>query len=371
LEQRYWINPTLTNFTLFLLMTCLLGWLLVLGRDLIIPLIIALVIWYVLDAVAKYLQNKLKHWLNVPYKWAMAGAFVVLFTIIILISDMVSYNALELSKQFPSYQQNIEQRFSHLMGWVAPHSDIKLERLGSSLTPASLLKWATSLISNLLASLGLITIYLIFIFVEQPYFEQKFSALFSGKDQREHAQKIRNTVMNSVGIYLSVMTWMSVLTGVLSSIVLYFIGVDYPVFWGFIIFLTNYIPNIGALIGVLFPATLALVQFDTSWQFIAVIVALGGIQFILGNVVEPRLMGNSLNLSGLAIVLALGIWGAIWGVTGMLLAVPITVMLMIIFAQFPATRPLAVLLSSDGKVDDLLEKDSINTTSTIQQVKPQ
>jgi predicted PurR-regulated permease PerM len=167
------------------------------------------------------------------------------------------------------------------------------------------------------------------------------------------------------------MTWMSVLTGVLSSIVLYFIGVDYPVFWGFIIFLTNYIPNIGALIGVLFPATLALVQFDTSWQFIAVIVALGGIQFILGNVVEPRLMGNSLNLSGLAIVLALGIWGAIWGITGMLLAVPITVMLMIIFAQFPATRPLAVLLSSDGKVDDLLEKDSSNTTSTTQQVKPQ
>ncbi len=102
----------------------------------------------------------------------------------------------------------------------------------------------------------------------------------------------------------------------------------------------------------LFPGLLALVYFDSLTPFLIIVLGLGTIQFLIGNLLEPRLMGNSLNLSGLVIMLSLSFWGAIWGVTGMLLCVPLTVMVLIICAQFPASRPVAVLLSADGEVGE-------------------
>lgn len=115
-------------------------------------------------------------------------------------------------------------------------------------------------------------------------------------------------------------------------------------------FFLNFIPNIGAIIAIAFPASLAIVQF-TSWiPFTKIIFGLGTVQFIVGNIIEPRYLSNSLNLSPLVILFALAVWGDIWGLLGMFLAVPITVMMMIIFAHFEKTRPIAILLSRDGNV---------------------
>ena len=120
---------------------------------------------------------------------------------------------------------------------------------------------------------------------------------------------------------------------------------------GAVVFMLNYIPVIGSLIGVLFPSLLVLVQFGSFGPFFAAVLGLGGIQFGMGNVLDPRLMGSSLNLSPLAIIVALAVWGGLWGVAGMFLCVPITVIVMIVCAQFEGTRPLAVLLSADGRLD--------------------
>jgi predicted PurR-regulated permease PerM len=233
---------------------------------------------------------------------------------------------------------------------VAPNSDFSLDKLNDLFNLQKLVGWTTSVISSVTSTLMLIIIYLLFLFAEQSVFDRKFAALFSSPERLSKAQAVRSEVMKKIRIYLSVKTFVSVLTGVLSAMLLALIGVDYAVFWGFIIFLLNYIPTIGSMLGVVFPAVLSLVQFDTSWQFFAVVILLGGLQFAVGNILEPRLMGSSLNLSGLVIMLALAIWGAIWGITGMILSVPIMVVILIICAQFPASRPIAVLLSSKGEV---------------------
>jgi predicted PurR-regulated permease PerM len=136
--------------------------------------------------------------------------------------------------------------------------------------------------------------------------------------------------------------------------VLTLIGVNYAALFALIIFLLNYIPTIGSLIGVVFPSVLALLQFSTAWPFVAVVVLLGVIQFCIGSLLEPRLMGRSLNLSPLVIILSLSFWGSIWGVTGMVLCVPLTVMLLIVCAQFPLSRPFAILLSVDGDIGNLI-----------------
>jgi AI-2 transport protein TqsA len=112
----------------------------------------------------------------------------------------------------------------------------------------------------------------------------------------------------------------------------------------------NYIPYIGPWLGVIFPAFLALVQFDTLTPFLVTTIGLAIIQFTGGSIIEPRLMGTGLNVSPVFMLMSLALWGTIWGVVGMFLAVPIMVVVMIVCSHFEATRPMAVLLSSDGQL---------------------
>ena len=143
---------------------------------------------------------------------------------------------------------------------------------------------------------------------------------------------------------------MSVVTGILSYTVLKMLGVDFAETWALLIFLLNYIPTVGSILGVVFPAVLALVQFDTLGPFLVIAVLLSAAQFAIGNVIEPIFMGKVLNLSSVVVIIALSLWGSVWGIVGMFMSVPITVVLMIMCAHIPNLKWIAVLLSEDGKL---------------------
>jgi predicted PurR-regulated permease PerM len=144
---------------------------------------------------------------------------------------------------------------------------------------------------------------------------------------------------------------MSALTGGLSFMILRGVGVDFAAFWGLIIFFLNFIPMIGSLIGIIFPALLTLVQFDTYTPFVVVSLGLSAVQMLIGNFLDPKMTGDTLNLSPLVILLSLATWGMIWGIPGMFLSIPIMVIVTIVMSQFETTRPLAVLLSKRGHVN--------------------
>ena len=341
------LNVNSLNIVSILLSIIAVGWLLILGRELLIPLILALIIWYLLETITEFIGSLPIGNFKIPHAVARGGAFLVFIVVILLVTEMVAKNALELSANADEYQKNINDKLQSFLAAVAPSAELSLDKFSDLLNLKKLVGWTSALIGSLMGTLMLIMIYLLFLFAEQSVFDQKFTALFSNS---EKALVIRQEIMQKIRIYLSVKTFVSVLTGVLSFLLLTLIGVDYAVFWGFIIFMLNYIPTIGSLLGVVFPAILSLVQFDTSWQFFAVLILLGSLQFVIGNILEPRLMGSSLNLSGLVIMLALAVWGSIWGITGMILSVPITVVILIVCAQFPKSRPVAILLSSKGVV---------------------
>jgi predicted PurR-regulated permease PerM len=176
-------------------------------------------------------------------------------------------------------------------------------------------------------------------------------ALYPDDGRRAAIAQLLSKIVRQVQGYLWIKTQTSVLTGVLSYGVLAMVGVDFAAFWGFIIFLLNYIPTIGSLIGVIFPALLTLVQFDGMAAFWVVTPLLSLLQFVIGNVLEPAIMGRSLNVSAFVVVVALIVWAFLWGIPGMFLGVPLTISAMIVLAAFPTTRPLAVALSSDGTLD--------------------
>jgi predicted PurR-regulated permease PerM len=142
------------------------------------------------------------------------------------------------------------------------------------------------------------------------------------------------------------------MTGFCSYIVLLLVGVEAPLFWAFLIFILNFIPTVGSLIATLFPAIFALFQFGEFSQSLIILSVVGSIQVVFGNFVEPKLMGSTLNISPLVVFLTLALWGLIWGITGMLLSVPITVSIIIIMSEFPGTRPIAILLSQKGLIKD-------------------
>jgi predicted PurR-regulated permease PerM len=127
-------------------------------------------------------------------------------------------------------------------------------------------------------------------------------------------------------------------------------GLESPIFWASLVFVLNFIPTIGSILGTLLPAAFALVQFQDVGPAALLMVILGAIQFTIGNVVLPRLAGDTLNLSLTVTVLCLFVWGALWGVTGMFLAVPLTASLLLVAASFEATRPIAMALSQTGEL---------------------
>ena len=125
------------------------------------------------------------------------------------------------------------------------------------------------------------------------------------------------------------------------------LGVDFAEIWAVIIFLLNYIPSIGSVLGVVFPALLALVQFDTLEPFLIIVCVLAVIQFVIGNVIEPMMMGRSFNLGAFTVIVALMFWSAIWGIAGAFLAVPITAAFVILCREVEGWQWIAVLLSKE------------------------
>jgi predicted PurR-regulated permease PerM len=158
---------------------------------------------------------------------------------------------------------------------------------------------------------------------------------------------------DAVEQYLWVQTVTGLMVAGLSWIAMAAVGLHNSVFWAFLIFLAVYIPVIGGTFAGVAPPLFALMEFDSYWPAIILLVALQAIGIIIGNVVYPRMQGRSLNIDPIVVLLALAFWGAIWGIAGMFLSTPLTVMAMVILAQFEGTRWVSVLLSADGEPEYL------------------
>jgi AI-2 transport protein TqsA len=140
------------------------------------------------------------------------------------------------------------------------------------------------------------------------------------------------------------------LIGLLTFATLSMLQVDFAPFFGLLHFVLNFVPYVGAVVGITLPTLLALLQFGTIGKVVAVATVLCINQVVVDNMLEPKLAGKTLNLSPIIIVLGLSVWGTIWGIIGMVLSVPIMVIVMIILSQFPRTRPVAVLMSENGEI---------------------
>jgi predicted PurR-regulated permease PerM len=323
---------------------------LIYGQSLLQPFIFALLIWFIVRKIRAGL-NKIKLIKNHFPNWLQSLIISLgLFFILFFISRLLLGNINALAKSYPVYEQNVALMITqlndifdvNLVDYFKTHTgDFDFGNLLSDIFKA---------LSELLSNAFIIIIYVLFIFLEEANFHHKLKAVFTQQNQFEKLTHVLDQIEKSITSYIGLKTLVSFITGFASYLVLFFIGIDAPLFWAFLIFLLNFIPTIGSLIGTLFPVIFCLLQFGEFTNALLVLGIVGGIQVLVGNLLEPKLMGESLNISPFVAIFALSFWGALWGITGMLLSVPITVIMVIIFSHFTTTKPIAILLSEKGKI---------------------
>ena len=326
--------------------------LLIVGKPLLLPFAVAIIIWYVIDAMAASIRQLRIAGLQPFRHLGLVMALVVIGLLISGVFSMIGDTVEQVRGAAPGYQDNAQTilgKFSRVTGLeVAP----VVQNWASQLNMGKLVGQIATGVMALAGDAGMVAIYVAFLLLEQRYFSVKIRLLFPDKERRNKVQSVLHQIQVQIRQYLYLKTVVSALTGLLSYLVLIWVGVDYAPFWALLVFLLNYIPTIGSLVAVALPTLLALVQFETVTPFLVLRISLGSLQMLIGNVIEPRLLGSSLNLSPLVVILALSLWGQIWGIIGMLLSVPITVIGMIILNHFPQTRSVAIMLSENGLVQD-------------------
>ncbi len=324
---------------------------LVYGAGVLIPVAIALLVWFLLNAMANGYRKLPIIGRLVPWSLALILSLATVLLIGFLVLDMVVSTVTDLGTRTSDFQRSLDPLIDKIAEKLNLSNKAVLNRIVDRIGIERLLGQIVAAMASFASQFGVIVIYVIFLMIDQQFFDMKLKALVRDDERRTHIRKILERVAHGIQGYLWVMTLISALTAGLSYAVMLWIGLELAAFWAVMIFMLNFIPTIGPFIGTLLPATFTLLQFQDFQPFFILLAAIGFIQFVIGNILQPRLAGKRLNLSQFVIILSLFVWGAIWGITGMFLAVPITVILMITFSNFEATRPWAVLLSQSGRVE--------------------
>lgn len=323
---------------------------LILGKELLIPFILALLIWFIIKETrdiitkVKFIERWIPFWL----RSTISALFI--FFILGLVIKMLTVNISQLSDSLPKYGQNMHKIMDLLNTKFGINISETFSGFYENFDFQGLIGMLLSSLTSVFSNTFMILLYMLFLFLEEFVFIKKLKSVYPSKERFVRVNDMLKKIDKSIGSYLLLKSLVSVLTGFLSYLALLFIGVEAALFWAFLIFILNYIPTVGSLIGTLFPATFAMMQYGELMPFFAVLGAVGFIQLIVGNVIEPKIMGDSLNISALVVIMTLSFWGLIWGVTGMILSVPITVIIIIICAEFPKLRFIAIMLSDTGIV---------------------
>lgn len=290
---------------------------------------------------------------GVPRVLAVLALVLVILALGTVVGAVLGTSLVEFTRSVPRYEAGFQARLANLEG-ILERMGVEGSRqvLNEYFDPSRLFALMGTLVTSLgqvLTNGALILLTMVFILLEMSGFRRKIQLAFGEADAHE-AQLGFERVGSSIRRYVALKTVISLGTGIGVAILLAIIGVDFPVLWGVLAFLLNFVPNIGSFIAAIPPVLLAFLQLGTGS---ALVTALGflGVNVIMANILEPRIMGFSVGLSTLVVFVSLVFWGWILGPVGMLLSVPLTVIFRIILETNESTRWIAVLLGSERSLD--------------------
>ncbi|WP_108263538.1 AI-2E family transporter [Mangrovicoccus ximenensis] len=336
------------------------GWILIVGKAVIVPVLSAVIAVYVLINGAAWLRRwtVLRHFPG----WILHMAILIAFVIgLFSMAAVIAVTLEEMADRAPDYQANLEAFVVHAAEAFGAESDTTWDDLRSmafgQLDLPSRIGGLFSSLTSLAGSVFIIIIYAGFLMGQWASFPKKIADAFGSEGEAAWILEIGGEINGKIGDYLTVKTLVNIVLGILCYGVLWAMDVDFALFWAVCIGLLNYIPYLGSWIGVMLPVMLSFAQFGDPGRTALLTLLLTAMQIFVGSVLEPRWIGRQLNLSPFVVILALSFWSALWGISGAILAVPLTSVLAIIFSEFPGTRPIAMLISDVGQREDGAEPD--------------
>ncbi len=289
-------------------------------------------------------------------KWlAMLTVITGIVAVALGITAMLGNSINDFSRDIPFYKSRLKEQFGGLVSWLSAHGvQITREQVLSYVNPGKAIELVGEIFNGfggVLANAFLIFLTVVFILFEAHSFPRKVRAAID--DPEKKLERFEQFTENLIR-YLAIKTLTSLGTGIAIGVWLAVMGVEYPVLWGLLAFLLNYVPNIGSIIAAVPAVLLTAVQLgplSALWAALGYLV----VNIVFGNVIEPRFMGRGLGLSTLVVFLSLVFWGWVLGPVGMLLSVPLTMTLKIALDSSEETRWMAVMLgpeSSAGASED-------------------
>jgi AI-2 transport protein TqsA len=313
------------------------------AQSILVPFLLSVFISIICGPMLVWLKKK-----GFSAGLALITVIMAVLAVSVLIGALVGNSIHDFSQSVPFNQERLSQKTTDLVNFLSKFGvELSDNAIIEYMDPGAAMGLASVMLSglgNMLSNTFLILLTVIFILMEASSFPAKMQAAFGSTAK---SLESFDSFFAKVNSYMVIKTWMSLATGVLVAIWLYIIGVDFPILWGVLAFLFNYVPNIGSLIAAVPPILLALVQNGSTTALLA---AAGYVVFniIIGNVIEPRFMGRGLGLSTLVVFLSLVFWGWVLGPVGMFLSVPLTMTVKIALATNKETQWVNILLGAES-----------------------
>ena len=333
---------------LMFIVICLCVYILIIARPLLIPFVIALFVWYFIHVLTVMFKKLSVCGKKLPDVLCILLALVTIFSLITVAFNILVSNINQVIAAAPAYQDKLVRLINTGVDVLELEEVPSVSEIIKRINLAKIITSMATALTSIAGNIGIIFLYVMFILLEQKSFDKKITALCKDPEKETFIRKIVKRLDKDIRQYITIKTLLSFCTAFLSYLIMAFMKVDFAVFWAFIIFIFNFIPTVGSILATIFPSILALIQFEAFTPFAIVTGGIMSVQFAIGNIIEPKLMGNTLNLSPLVIILSLTIWGTIWGITGMFIGVPLMAVLMIVMSHFKSTQPMAILLSQQG-----------------------
>ncbi|WP_455207196.1 AI-2E family transporter [Kaarinaea lacus] len=311
------------------------------AQEIVLPFLLALFIAIIAAAPASWLQSK-----KVPGGFAVAIVIVLMIAVLFGTTLILASSIEGFSQAMPTYLDRLRAATTNVLGWLAGIGiDIPQKGITSAFNPGAAMSLVNSFLGSLTSLLSnsfLIGMTVVFVLLEASVFSEKIEYI---SDDSGRALKRITYFLDDTKHYMAIKALTSLATGVLIAISMMLLGVEYPVLWGFLAFLLNFIPTIGSIIAAVPAILLALVQLGFG-SALAVGVIFLTVNMLIGNIIEPRVMGRGVGLSTLVVFLSMVFWGWIFGPIGMLLSIPLTMLVKFASEANETTRWIAILLSS-------------------------
>ncbi len=321
-------------------------------REYAVPIAIAVLIWFLINALAAAIRRAPGLGPMVPLFAAKTVAVLTLFGLMALAGRVVAANVAELGAGVSGGQEVVFAKLDALLSRLGIPASVTPAEMFEGLGYDRMIGYALGTAQGVVSDAALVFLYVLFLLVDERFYDAKLRALVPDPERRAALNATLARIASETRAYLWLMSLISAGVALVTYLACSAVGLSGAGFWGFVAFALNFIPTIGSIMAVVLPCVYALLTLADPVAVLALIGMLAATQFVAGEIVLPRVMGDRLNLSSVVILLTLVVWGAIWGPAGMFLAIPITVIVALVCARVPATRPIAIILSRDGRVPE-------------------